>query len=165
MIPLPIQNDATTSQSSTLDLLDFFPYQVAVFSHEVSRAIANLYTGEFQLSRQEWRVLAALGQHQQMSAKEIAEYSTLEKMQVSRAINNLVKRALVSREEDQHDRRHIQLRLTQEGQDLYAQLVPRVLSKEQALLSSLSDEEIATFKHTMQKIQQHAQNLSTTEAK
>ena len=48
----------------------------------MSLAVSQVYADRFDLTRAEWRVLAALGANGRMAAKDVAPYSTLDKMQV-----------------------------------------------------------------------------------
>ncbi len=124
-----------------LKLATFFPYRLAVLSFDVSQTISQLYADRFNLTRQEWRVLAALGENKHMSAAAIAEYSTLEKMQVSRAVSKLLKAGLIAREENIRDRRSHSLRLSDKGVAIYRKIVPLVLAREKFILSALSERE------------------------
>jgi hypothetical protein len=56
------------------------------------------------LSRDEWRLLAALSDSGRIQAAEAAQTTTLDKMQASRALRSLQARGLVSRETDPGDR-------------------------------------------------------------
>ncbi len=136
-----MNSQATEAAPADLKLPGFFPYRLAVLSFEVSQTIAQLYTDRFNLTRQEWRVLAALGENKLMSAGEVAEYSTLEKMQVSRAVSKLLKAGLVIRAENTHDRRSHSLRLSEKGISTYRKIVPLVLAREEFILSALSEGE------------------------
>ena len=50
----------TESTDRSLDLDAFLPYQLAVLAEAVSRSMSQIYAQRFDLSRDEWRVLAAL---------------------------------------------------------------------------------------------------------
>ena len=52
-----------TLQAGALQLSDFFPYRLAMLNSSVSEVIAQLCSGRFDLSPQEWRVMAALGEN------------------------------------------------------------------------------------------------------
>ena len=53
-----------------LKLQSFFPYQLAVLAETVSRAMAQVYAERFELSRDEWRVVAALYENGAMKTTE-----------------------------------------------------------------------------------------------
>ncbi|MBE9397720.1 MarR family transcriptional regulator [Pontibacterium sp. N1Y112] len=142
-----------------LELPRFFPYKLSILQSTISDSIAQLYSGQFNLSQQEWRVIAALGTQPRMSAKEIAAYTSMDKMPVSRAISKLVKEELISQSPSSEDRRLIILNLTPKGLEIYEQIVPLVLEREEFLLSALSKDEQSQLDTLMEKLLKKAQEL------
>jgi len=147
------------ASDSTLDLQQFFPYRLAVLAEEVSRTVAQLYGDRFELTRNEWRVLAALATNRQMSAKDVADYSTLDKMSVSRAVTALESKACLTREEDPADRRNKILRLTPAGLALYRKIMPLARARERYILDALSAAERAALDTIMKKLLTRARRL------
>ncbi|MCV6587801.1 MAG: MarR family transcriptional regulator [Marinobacterium sp.] len=154
----PQQSDQQ-QPSQQLVLEDFFPYRLSVLAQDVSESVAEIYTGRFQLRRAEWRVVAALGQHQPMSAKAITAHTCMDKMPVSRAITVLRDRGLVEQSVDSRDRRYSQLHLTEQGMELYREIVPWVLAREQALLDSLDENEQAVLENLFKKLHRKVDEL------
>ena len=66
------------------------PYRLSVLTNRVSNAIARHYSERFSLSIPEWRVIAVLGQTPGLSAREVAERTAMDKVQVSRAVQSLL---------------------------------------------------------------------------
>jgi DNA-binding MarR family transcriptional regulator len=64
-----------------------------------------------------------------------------------------MKRQLVERVENEDDRREFALRMTRKGKALYQQLIPRLLRKEQEILSCLSARERKEFAEMLGKIE------------
>jgi DNA-binding MarR family transcriptional regulator len=122
----------------------------------ISENIASVYTGEFDLSRHEWRVLAILGEQTGLSAKHISQLTSLEKMQISRAINRMKSNDLIYDAIDKNDKRFTLLFLTNKGQRIYHILVPRVLAREKDLLKALSMEEQQALNQLLDKLQHKA---------
>ena len=143
----------------TLNLKDFFPYQLSILDKAVSETIARLYRDKFQLSRHEWRVLAVLGCHDEMSAKAISAYTSMEKMQISRAISRMREAQLVQQSAHSGDRRYINLSLTRKGRSVYQQIAPLVMAEEQRILSVFSAAERQQLATLMNKLQQHTHDL------
>ncbi len=141
------------------DLKDFFPYRVAVLADRVSEAVSQVYSGRYDLGRAEWRVLAALGVNERMTAREIAPYSTLDKMQVSRAVARLEENGLLRRAEDAADRRAQILSLTAAGRSLFRRIVPLVLAREAYILEVLDADEQAVLDRALTKITARAEEL------
>lgn len=128
-----------------LDLQQFLPYRLAVLADQVSRALAAIYSEQFDLSREEWRILAALGQHGEQPTTGVGRITTLDKMQVSRAMQRLEARSLIARRTAVEDRRNKSVRLTDAGRALYAEIVPRVRAREREILQSLSGPDAAAL--------------------
>ena len=135
-----------------LNLTEFFPYQLTQLQAKVSDNIADIYTGKFDLSRQEWRVLAILGNGELLSAKQIGEKTNLEKMPASRAIAKMKSQGLLVKNTDKNDKRSSLLKLTEQGLAVYLQLVPMVLQREQELLSVLTRKEQDQFTIIIEKL-------------
>ena len=55
-----------------LQLEHFLPYRLSVLSNRISQDIARLYGDRFGLGITEWRVVAVLGRHSDISAREVA---------------------------------------------------------------------------------------------
>jgi DNA-binding MarR family transcriptional regulator len=74
-----------------------------------------------------------------------------------------MKRQIVERVENEDDRREFRLRLTSKGTALYEELIPRLLRKEQEILSSLSAQERRDFARLLGKIEQSLELVQTSE--
>ncbi|MCM5571835.1 MarR family transcriptional regulator [Burkholderiaceae bacterium FT117] len=142
-----------------LVLQDFLPYRLAVLAEAVSRSIAQVYTARFDLSRDEWRVLAALAETGTMKTRDAALYATLDKMQVSRAVAGLERAGLIDREEDAGDRRNRILTLTPAGRALLRRLTPMVQAREDFLLEALEPEELAVLDRAIDRLLERARQL------
>lgn len=151
--------EAATAQTPH-DMQVFFPYRFAVLADAVSRSVAQLYADRFNLTRHEWRVLFALSALSAATATEVADYSTLDKMQVSRAIAELEAKGCVVRGEGRADRRTKTLKLTVAGKALFGQIVPLVKEREQTLLEALTPEERQMLPGIMDKLLARARSLT-----
>ncbi|MBL4759015.1 MAG: MarR family transcriptional regulator [Rhizobiales bacterium] len=161
MVPTEYLDGKTpTEQPNTaFRLQDFFPYRINILANSVSEALAQLYVQRFGLTRHEWRILATLGARTDMTAKEIARDTTLEKMQVSRAVARLESDGLVARDQDHEDRRNKILHLTTKGKSLFQEIVPLVSAREEYILEALSFEERDTLAIIMDKLEIQANEL------
>jgi len=142
------------NQKPALVLENFFPYQLTKLQVLVSDRIAQIYTGEFNLSRQEWRVLAILANNQSLSAKQIGRLANLEKMPTSRAIQKMQEKGLLKKAENISDKRSSLLMLTNEGQNLFNELEPMVLDREKELLALLNEDEKRAIHSLIDKLSQ-----------
>ena len=138
--------EENAKKASKLDLFKFVPFRLNRLAAEVSAALSSEYQQRYGLDIPEWRVLATLGfRNDACSAQYIAHCTRTHKSTISRAVTTLMKRQLVERVENKADRREFALRMTRKGKALYEALIPRLLRKEQEILSCLSAPERKDF--------------------
>jgi DNA-binding MarR family transcriptional regulator len=154
-----------------LDLLGFMPFRLNRLAAEVSMALASEYAERYGLDVPAWRVMATLGfRETPCSAQFISQCTRTHKSTISRAVTSLLERGAIERVENEDDRREFNLRLTRKGRKLYEELFPRLLHKEQDILSCLSAREQKDFAMLLGKIEQSldlvqtAHEVSKTEA-
>ncbi|BDI05367.1 MarR family winged helix-turn-helix transcriptional regulator [Sphaerotilus microaerophilus] len=143
----------------TLKLQSFFPYQLAVLADTVSRAMAQVYAERFELSRDEWRVVAALYENGAMKTADVIAHTTLDKMQVSRAVTRLEQDGLIQRSEDPGDRRNRVIELLPPGTALVRKVVPLVEARVAFLLDALDPAERSSLDAVIAKVGERAQQL------
>lgn len=117
---------------------EWLPYRLVVTADEVSRAFARLYRQQFGLTRYQWRVLSVVAAEPGVTAAVVCRASTLEKMQVSRAVSDLRDEGMLTATQDPKDRREYRLRLTRRGWALYRRLTPLARDLEERLLADIS---------------------------
>ena len=160
----PPREDATSKRNARLDLFKFVPFQLNRLAAEVSSALSVEYAARYGLDISEWRVLATLGfRHHACSAQYIAHCTRTHKSTISRAVTSLMKQQIIERVENEDDRREFRLRLTRKGTALYEELIPRLLRKEQEILSCLSAQERRDFTRLLGKIEQSLDLVQTSE--
>jgi DNA-binding MarR family transcriptional regulator len=138
-----------------LDLDRFVPYRLSVLTNRVSNAIARTYSERFGLSIPEWRVMAVLGQAPGLSGGEVARRTEMDKVQVSRAVANLVRQRRVQKQSDSSDGRVTRLVLTARGRAIYDEIVPHALELEERFLAALAPQERATFNRLIARLTDH----------
>jgi len=151
------------SEAKDFVLNKFFPYKVRTFYRAVSDAVKNVYVERFGLGIFEWRTMAVLNEYEPLPAKEIVARSSLDKVNVSRAIAGLQKSKLLERHIDPTDRRRVLLRLTPKGKKTMKEVVPLVLEVEKQVLCGLSQEEREQLLSLMAKVERNALLLEKQE--
>ncbi len=136
-----------------LDLEHFLPYRLSVLSNRISQDIARLYVERFGLGITEWRVLAVLGRHDDVSAREVAERTAMDKVAVSRAIASLLEAGRIERETHGGDRRRSCLRLSAQGRAIYDQVAPLALAYQRRLLEGLGPDERAALDRLLTRLE------------
>ena len=137
----------------TLDLEHFLPYRLSVLSNRISQDIARLYAERFALGITEWRVLVVLGRHHDISAREVAERTAMDKVAVSRAIASLLDAGRIERETHGDDRRRSRLRLSPAGRAIYDEVAPLALAYQRRLLEGLAEDERAALDRLLERLE------------
>ncbi|MCR9269139.1 MAG: MarR family winged helix-turn-helix transcriptional regulator [Hyphomonadaceae bacterium] len=140
------------SDIPALRLDGFLPYRLSVLSNAVSAKIAKIYQQEFDLSIWQWRIIAVLGERKGLTSTEVAQRTLMDKPTVSRAAASLIERGILERHIDRDDRRRAPMRLTDEGEAIYAAVLPRALESERELLDALSPDEAATLHRLLSRL-------------
>ena len=150
--PVGGRKAGTGTSEAVLELDNFLPYRLSVLNNLVSRALAEQYQARFGLSIPEWRVMANLGRAAPLSANEVAERTSMDKVKVSRAISRMQAAGLIKRETDPRDNRVSRLQLSARGKRIYDKIAPMALAWEREFLSVLSESEIADFDKILGKL-------------
>jgi DNA-binding MarR family transcriptional regulator len=145
-----------------LDLFRFVPFRLNRLAAEVSAALSSEYQERYGLDIPEWRVLATLGfRNDACTAQYISHCTRTHKSTISRAVTALMRRKIIERVANDDDRREFALQLTRKGRALYEELIPRLLHKEQQILSSLSAQERKSFAALLGKIERKLDLVQT----
>jgi DNA-binding MarR family transcriptional regulator len=156
------REESASKKGSKLDLFGFVPFRLNRLAAEVSSALSSEYQERYGLDIPEWRVLATLGfRNEACSAQYIAHCTRTHKSTISRAVTTLMNRQLVERVENEDDRREFALRMTRKGKALYEELIPRLLRREQEILSCLSAQERKDFARLLGKIEKSLDLVQT----
>jgi DNA-binding MarR family transcriptional regulator len=151
---------------NSLDLFRFMPFRLNRLAAEVSASLSVEYRERYGLDIPEWRVLATLGFREgACTAQYISQCTRTHKSTISRAVTTLMRRKIIERVANESDRREFALQLTSRGRSLYEELIPRLLGKEQQILSCLSAQERKDFGAALGKIERNlglAQTIKET---
>ncbi|MBP1842849.1 DNA-binding MarR family transcriptional regulator [Rhizobium petrolearium] len=104
-------------------LEQFLPYRLNRAAEFVGLRFAAHYKAKYDMTRPEWRTLAALGSSGRMTSKAVGIHSSMHKTKVSRAVFELEQRRWLRRTQDEADRRLEHLELTAAGLQAYRELI------------------------------------------
>jgi len=148
---------------SKLDLFKFVPFRLNRLAAEVSAELSSEYRERYGLDIPEWRILATLGfRDDPCTAQYIAYCTRTHKSTISRAVAHLLEQKIIERVENEDDRRELALQLTRKGRTIYEELIPKLLHKEQDILSCLTAVERKELSNALDKIEKRL-NLIQTE--
>lgn len=140
------------SSPKPLNLSEFLPYRLSIVTNKVSRSFSDLYSEKFDLTIAEWRIMAVLGQHSDLSADEVCDKTEMDKVTVSRAVTRLLKKSYICREFSKEDRRRSILSLSSAGYGVYTQVIPLARQFESSLVEGLSANELKQLNRLLDKL-------------
>jgi MarR family transcriptional regulator, temperature-dependent positive regulator of motility len=106
----------------------------------------------YRLTRPEFAVIYSLSLKDGVAAKDVCSAFGFPKNTISRAIQLLLKRALVCRAPDESDRRSFVLKLVPAGRRIVAGAMPAMIERERVMLSSLTQAEQHMLLELMSKM-------------
>lgn len=117
--------------------------------------------GRYGISRREWRLIAILGLQGPCSSSELAERARLPPGPTSRAISQLVAKAIATRSPVPSDRRHVVIALNDRGREIFEALYPIVQELNERLLSALAPQERQALDELIGKLERRVASWMT----
>jgi DNA-binding MarR family transcriptional regulator len=111
--------------------------------------------GMFDLSLNEWRLLALTHAYGPARAGDLASLMLMDKSQLSRLIKALSEKNLLSSKPDRGDARAVVLNLTSRGQLLYSDVFSEVQRRSEHVLTPLSAQEVEVFDEMLDRLIDH----------
>ena len=146
--------------SSYLQLETFLPSVIRNLAEDITASMSRRYTGDFQLTITEWRIILQLAAKESLTATEIVEITAMEKSKVSRAVSSLEDRGFAVRTPSEKDHRIKTLALTPMGKKAYSSIVPRVLDWEKYLLEGLEISEYRDLLYLLNKLRNRLKDMA-----
>lgn len=138
---------------------DFIPAKVQHLSTAITHLVGKELETAHALSVNEWRILAHIAAVEGATAQSVADTSGVDKGWVSRSLNDLLNRGLVTRGTDRNDRRKRPLELTEEGVAVFEKAAGDIRSLQNRLLDAFSAEDHEAFLRLLTRLQRAAETL------
>lgn len=117
---------------------DFLLYRLYRIHMAAGRAVVRLCEERHGVTRREWRILSFLAENEGVLSSELAERAMLDRARTSRTLTTLAGKGMIQRRPKPHDRREVQIYLSEEGRRVHGDLFPRIADINQALVQDLS---------------------------
>lgn len=133
--------------------LEHFPSLIfALLAGQIQKNVTRFYLEPHKLGFPEWRILALVSRYKTIPLRRVTRIAWMDKGQISRVVDNLVKRELIVRKTDPtHARRNI-LDITPEGAELNQSLINVARQYQATLLGALSARERKTLYTALAKM-------------
>ena len=147
----------------TLD--EMLAYRVAMLSGHLSESLYSVYA-PYDLTMPQWRIMATLGTlHSEvsnkeskkdsivsMTAKQLVKATRLDKVTVTRALQQMERHRLIDKRQDTSDGRAVNVSLSTTGQNVYLKILPKVIRWQEEKLASITDSEYQIFLKVIDKL-------------
>jgi MarR family transcriptional regulator, 2-MHQ and catechol-resistance regulon repressor len=121
------------------------------FWHQIRAHIRQVAMEQHSISVEQFHILRNI-RRGKSSVSELADAKNISRPAISQAVDVLVNKGLIRRTTDLHDRRHIQLTLTESGDALLDAIFEDTRRWMMQTLSPLSDEELQTLRRAMDSL-------------
>lgn len=130
----------------------FFPYRLAVTAEAFSRQLVAVYGRRYGLSREEWRLLFLLEDAGALDSVQLAQRTSLDKVQVSRAASRLEAKGLITRAIASEDRRLRHYAVTDAGAELFRSAFDEVQARANDILDSMAPDDRAALQRGIESL-------------
>jgi len=132
---------------------EIFNILVGKISTAINRTFLRAFANEgIEISTEQWSVLACLWEKDKVTQQTLCDLTAKDKPSMTRLIDKLEKRNLVTRVSDHSDRRINLIHLTTAGQELQPKATEIVQSIAMKTLQNITDEELNTGRIVLKKI-------------
>jgi len=122
--------------------------------------VIRLLEGRYGIPRREWRLLALLADHGELSPSALAEHAHLDRPRASRGVSELVKKGLATSRAERGDARRARVGLTLAGKQLYEELFPQIAAINAQVMGALDDKAVAAFDAALSSLMAQAERLN-----
>ncbi len=127
-------------------------YRLYTLTDLLSRPFWTQLAKPYEISQNEWRVLAALAYLPGTASHELSRVTGISPMNMSRAVAGLRKHGRIEEYPDPQNRVRKLIALTAKGLALYEELLPTVKKHSARMLASMSAEEVSTLTRLIEKV-------------
>ena len=132
---------------------NFLGYHITKASLHIKLISRQMFLSEgFDITPEQWALLYALCEEDGQYQNQLADKLLKQKPNITRLIDILQEKKLVTRKADKKDRRASKVYLTEEGKKLAEYIYSYISNFEKKVLQGFTKEEIETFKSFLTKI-------------
>ncbi|MDN3922546.1 MarR family winged helix-turn-helix transcriptional regulator [Roseateles violae] len=153
---LPDSWNRPAPDGATLAMVDFPSVLLVGAVTMIQRHLTRPALEPYELGVPEWRLIAFLHENGRSVAGEIASRTWMDKAQISRVLDALIDRGLVSRDSDPKHRQRFLVELTAKGRRLHGQVFEATRQLQSQLLLALSAAERKGLYTALKKMQSFA---------
>ncbi|KQX00430.1 MarR family transcriptional regulator [Massilia sp. Root418] len=116
--------------------------------------LSGEHVRECGLTHAQFDIIATLGNTEGMSYKELGDQTLITKGTLTGVIERLEQKGLVERQRSLDDKRSWFIRLSPQGEQVFRDVFPKVISRGGAVFASYSEEDFAALEKTLSGLKQ-----------
>ncbi len=155
----------TTGDTTNTTFENYLTFLISTLGSRIALIAEQTLRKELDLSYMEWRVVQIVRTEPGATPKRIIAVTDVNKANVSRAINSLEQRGLLSRTHPDSHARHTQLYLTEVGKDYYRRGNALRIKSEAPLLDGLGDTARKQLGKSLRQLMRNVDKMRNMEAK
>ena len=152
------RSTATTSSDARLVFHNFLPCRFKAIHEKSVRLIADTHLS-VGISAPEFNIMVYLAEHSDVSSRDINKATGMDKATITRALDRLIDKGLISRVKSKKDSRLIRLKLTAKGKRTFAQIEKNALAWERQFINGIGITELNRLLNTLSKLDANLDSL------
>ncbi|WP_432695030.1 homoprotocatechuate degradation operon regulator HpaR [Marinobacterium sp. YM272] len=121
-------------------------------AREVTMGFFRPILQEIPMTEQQWRVIRALNEHEEMESKQLADLCCILSPSLTGIINRLEQQGYINRRKSPEDQRRTLISLTDKAKRMFAELSPRLEQRYRDLADELTPEDLAMLHKLLTKV-------------
>jgi len=140
------------SPGTRLVFASFLPCRIKAINERSLRLLADTHES-LGISAPEFSVMVVLSEHNDVSSRDINQTTGIDKATITRALDRLTERGLISRTRSKIDSRLIELKLTAGGKRIFSQIEGNALAWERKFVEGIRLTELNSLLNTLNKLE------------
>jgi DNA-binding MarR family transcriptional regulator len=152
------RSTATTSLETRLVFQNFLPCRFKAINEKSLRLLANTHES-LGISAPEFGIMVILSEHDDVSSRDINKTTGIDKATITRALDRLIDKNLISRVRSKKDSRLVKLKLTAKGKRTFAQIEEDALAWEREFVKGVRINELNSLLNILGKLDANLERL------
>ena len=139
--------------SVSVELEELLLVLTGKISSAINRAVLRGFAqNNIDITMEQWAVMTCLWREDKVTQQKLCDLTSKDKPSITRLIDNLEKRDLVTRVADSNDRRVNLIHLTSKGEKLQSQAMESINKIADKALNGIAESELNISKNVLKKI-------------
>ena len=149
---------ANKSSETRLVFQNFLPCRFKAINERTLRLLADTHES-MGISAPEFSIMVILSEHDDVSSRDINKTTGVDKATITRALDRLIDKGLISRTKSKTDSRLIKLKLTAKGNRTFSQIEENALAWEREFVRGVKHTELNNLLNTLSKLDANLDKL------